>query len=96
MRQEDIISKFNVRGLGVDKLKIIYYVGLTESMTKAGDLLGLCQSAVTKQIQNIEDDLGVALFKRKDRKVSITKEGKALKDLAQRLLYEMDGALKSI
>lgn len=88
--------KFNVRSLGVDKLKTIYYVGLTESMTKAGDLMGLCQSAVSRQIQTLEDDLGFIMFKRKDRKVEITKEGKIMMEMSHKSLYEMDATVKSI
>lgn len=92
----DDITKFNVRGLGVDRLKTIYYVGLTESMTKAGDLLGLCQSAVSRQIHSIEEELGVILFLRRDRRVELTKAGLLLKNASQKVLYVMDAALKSV
>lgn len=96
LRMSDEISKFNVRGLGVERLKAIYYVGLTESMTKAGELLGVCQSAVSKQVQSIEDELGVVLFRRGDRKVELTPAGKLIVQLSKNSLYEIDGALKSI
>ena len=48
------------------------------SFTKAGEELHLSQSAVSRQVQALEDSLGVALFQRLPRKLALTPEGEAL------------------
>ena len=47
------------------------------SVTRAGAELGLTQAAVSKQIRLLEDDLGTALFERRNRAVHLTDEGRA-------------------
>ncbi|TQV81839.1 LysR family transcriptional regulator [Denitrobaculum tricleocarpae] len=48
------------------------------SITKAGAELGLTQAAISKQIRALEEDLGVALFERRNRAVHLTQEGREL------------------
>lgn len=48
-----------------------------ENFTAAAEELGLTQTAVTKQIAALEDDLGVPLFERRNRAVFLTDEGRA-------------------
>lgn len=47
-----------------------------ESFTRAAAELGLTQTAVSKQIAALEDDLGVRLFERRNRAVFLTEEGR--------------------
>ncbi len=47
------------------------------SVTRAGAELGLTQAAVSKQIRLLEDDLGTALFERRNRAVYLTDDGRA-------------------
>jgi DNA-binding transcriptional LysR family regulator len=49
------------------------------SFTKAAELAGLTQSAVTRQMQGIEESLGVALFERTTRSVHLTPAGQMLR-----------------
>ncbi len=46
------------------------------SFTKAGEELFLTQSAVSRQIKDLEDELGVALFHRRHRALLLTEAGK--------------------
>jgi LysR family transcriptional regulator, glycine cleavage system transcriptional activator len=46
------------------------------SFTKAGEELFLTQSAVSRQIKELEDELGVALFQRRHRALALTEAGK--------------------
>lgn len=48
------------------------------SITKAGDELGLTQAAISKQIRALEENLGVALFERRNRAVHLNDEGRLL------------------
>ncbi|MGI9509097.1 MAG: LysR substrate-binding domain-containing protein [Geminicoccaceae bacterium] len=47
------------------------------SVTKAAAELGLTQAAVSKQVRLLEDDLGTALFERRNRAVHLTDDGRA-------------------
>ena len=46
------------------------------SITKAGEELGLTQAAVSKQIKALEQNLGTALFERRNRAVHLTLDGR--------------------
>lgn len=54
------------------------------------------QSAVSNQIKQLEDQLGVALFHRTTRSVSLTAEGQVLVSSVQTALQEVDAGLRSI
>ena len=54
------------------------------SFTKAGDELYLTQSAVSRQIKELEDQLGVALFQRRHRALALTEAGSSSTPLPRR------------
>lgn len=53
-------------------------------------------SAVSAQIRQLEEQLGVALFHRTTRNVRLTDEGEQLLECAQRALLEVEGGLRKI
>lgn len=57
--------------------QLIYAVTIAEnaSMNKAAQALFLSQSSLSASIQNLEAELGLALFRRTNRGVSVTPEG---------------------
>jgi DNA-binding transcriptional LysR family regulator len=64
------------------------------SFTKAAQIAGLTQSAMTRQIQGIENSLGIRLFERTTRTVRVTPAGEFLYREAVRLLGEMEQSLE--
>lgn len=60
------------------ELHLVHLVAKLGSFTQAGIVAGLSQSAITRQIQGIEDRLGLILFKRTTRKVVTTPAGEFL------------------
>lgn len=48
------------------------------SFTRAGDELALSQSAVSRQIRQLEDSVGAALFERRHRALALTEAGRIL------------------
>ena len=56
------------------------------SFTKAGHELFVTQSAVSRQIKALEDDLGAPLFRRRHRAVELTDEGRRLADAVRSAL----------
>lgn len=70
-----------------DKLKTFHYAANLSSLTAAADKLGISQSAVSRQIAALEEQIGVPLFQRHARGLMLTGPGQALfgltKDMAQ-------------
>lgn len=62
------------------------------SFTAAGRRLGISSSAVGKSIARLEERLGVRLFHRSTRKISLTVEGEAFLRRCRRIFMELDAA----
>ena len=62
------------------------------SFTKAGEELFLTQSAVSRQIKELEDQLGVELFERRHRALALTEAGKSFYASAAQVLTTMRAA----
>ena len=58
--------------------KIFYHVALNQSISKAADKLLISQPAVSYQIKVLEEQLGITLFVRTKKGVTLTDEGKIL------------------
>jgi DNA-binding transcriptional LysR family regulator len=59
------------------------------SFTRAAGELSLTQSAISRQVQTLEEQLGVRLFARGVRKLALTPEGERLHRAAARALAEL-------
>src|SRR5215203_5874616 len=59
------------------------------SFTRAGEELHLSQSAVSRQIQDLEAQLGVKLFERRHRALALTESGQALYAASAQVLATM-------
>jgi len=65
----------------------------TLSFTQTAQLLDYAQSSITAQIKSLEEELGVILFERLGKRVTLTDEGKRLQQYAQKML-ELDIEMK--
>ena len=61
-----------------DKLRVFHAAAEAGSFTHAGETLNLSQSAVSRQIQSLEESLGVPLFHRHARGLILTEQGEML------------------
>src|SRR5258706_3382908 len=59
------------------------------SFTKAGEELSLTQSAVSRQIKELEDQLGVPLFHRRHRALALTDAGQQFYAAAAQVMTTM-------
>ncbi|POA30871.1 LysR family transcriptional regulator, partial [Pseudomonas sp. FW305-3-2-15-E-TSA2] len=66
------------------------------SFRKAADIVRLSQPALSRRIEKLEDALGVKLFERTTRKVSLTQAGRGFMPSVERLLDDLDVALLGI
>ena len=76
------------------RLKVFYTVSQKLSFTKAAGELFITQTAVTKHINELEQQLGVALFKRHGNSISLTPPGQVLVRYAQQI-FQMYAALEN-
>src|SRR5580704_14762560 len=58
-----------------DKLKVFHAAAEAGSFTHAGEQLGLSQSAVSRQVSALEQELSVSLFHRHARGLILTEQG---------------------
>lgn len=65
-----------------------YFVAVADelSFTRGAEKLRIAQPSLTRQIRDLEDELGVRLLNRTKKKVSLTKEGEFFLGRAKRLL----------
>ncbi len=73
-------------------LKLIVAVTEEKSVTRAGERLGLTQSALSHQLREIEDRLGTPLFLRLNKRMLPTQAGERLLGMARRVLDELKRA----
>ena len=72
-----------------DRVRIFHAVAGAGSFTKAADRLGLSQSAISRQIGALEEDLRVALFHRHARGLLLTEQGEILLETATIVARQM-------
>ena len=67
-------------------LKYFLVAAQEENITKAAEILRVSQPALSKQIMQLEDELGAKLFIRGKRSLSLTEEGRFLRSRAQEIV----------
>jgi DNA-binding transcriptional LysR family regulator len=72
-----------------DKLKIFHTVAEASSFTKAATVLNLSQSAISRQIQSLENELKIKLFERHARGLVLTDNGKYLFQTAHEVISKL-------
>lgn len=75
-----------------DKLRIFHAVADAGSLTRAGDVLHLSQSAVSRQVRALEDSLGTTLFHRHARGLILTEQGELLFEATSSMAKRLDAA----
>ncbi len=73
-----------------DKLRIFHAAAEAGSFTKAGDIIGLSQSAVSRQVSALEAELRVPLFHRHARGLILTEQGELLYRTAREVIQRLE------
>ena len=74
------------------EINTFIHVANQESFSKAADVLGYTQAAVSIQIKQLESELGTRLFDRIGKHISLTHQGKAFYQYALRITSEIEEA----
>jgi DNA-binding transcriptional LysR family regulator len=72
-----------------DKLKIFHAVAEAGSFTSATVILNISQSAISRQIQSLEEDLKVKLFERHARGLTLTQNGEYVYKTAHEVISKI-------
>ena len=72
-----------------DKLKIFHAVAEAGSFTNATTVLNISQSAISRQIQSLEQDLKVQLFERHARGLTLTENGEYVYKTAHEVISKL-------
>jgi DNA-binding transcriptional LysR family regulator len=74
----------------LEQIQYLKEVSQTGSVTKAAEKLLRAKSAVTKSIQNLEEQVGFPLLDRSDYRAKLTPQGKSFLYKAEDVLYEVE------
>ena len=74
----------------IASMRIFLRVVEAGSFSAAGRQLGLAPSSVSRKVNELEDDLGVRLFQRTTRKLSLTEAGQIYYEQAERIVNDID------
>ena len=72
-----------------DRVRVFHAVAQAGSFTRAAERLGLSQSAISRQIGALEEDLATALFHRHARGLVLTEQGEILLEAADEVAKRM-------
>jgi DNA-binding transcriptional LysR family regulator len=78
------------------ELHLFHLVAKHRSFTKAAEVAGLTQSAITRQMQGMESSLSLNLLERTTRSVRLTPAGEFLFQESGRLLGDVEESLKRL
>lgn len=76
------------------QLRVFVRVAQARSFSRAGDMIGLSQSAVSHSVKELEQQIGVRLLDRTTREVVLTEAGQQLAARLERLLDELGSTLR--
>ncbi|MCW2308275.1 LysR family transcriptional regulator [Rhodobium gokarnense] len=82
--------------LKLDRLSYFQAVADTGSFTQAADRLGVTKAVVSAQVARLEEELGVSLFVRTTRSVTLTEDGELLLGHTRQIQLEADSAEEAL
>lgn len=98
--QSNILQLEGIRHmLKLSKLEVFSVVAEEGSFSAAAERLHLSQPAVSRHMQELENTLGIRLFKRMRRGVELTRGGEVLREYTQKILWlvgQAEGALTDV
>lgn|SRR5690606_22966217 len=86
----------NYAGVSLKQIRAFVAVARLGSFTRAAERIGLSQPALTMTIRQLEEEIGITLFDRTTRRVTLTTDGREFLPTAERLLADLDLAIEDL
>ena len=83
-------------GLGLAQLRALVAVAATQTIGRAAKQLGVTQPALSRRLTSLEDAVGIPLFERSARGVTLTAAGHSLTEDAPELLAAADRLVREV
>ncbi|HAM72735.1 MAG TPA: LysR family transcriptional regulator [Verrucomicrobiales bacterium] len=80
----------------IESLKVFCDLAETESFTRAAQINGVTQSAVSQQISSLERQFKSLLIERSKKKFRLTREGQVLYDYSKQIIQTYDGLFSKL
>ena len=80
----------------IQSLKVFCDLAETESFTKAAQINGVTQSAVSQQISSLEKQFSSILIERSKKKFRLTREGDVLYDYSKQIIQTYDSLMSRL
>lgn len=87
------VHDFSYKKNRMQQIKGFYYTTRFRSISEAAKIMNLTQSTVTLQIQSLERDLGLKLFRRDSKPITLTEAGEEFYKLACPLMQEFESVV---
>src|SRR5882757_8950318 len=90
------ICRLGILGPAVELRHLRYFVAVAEmeNISRAALRLRVSQPALSRQIRDLEDEIGVPLFERRGKSVSLTESGRVFSKDAREVFLHADGAVE--
>jgi DNA-binding transcriptional LysR family regulator len=75
-----------------------YFLAIAEegNISKASKRLNIAQPALSRQMKQLEDNLGVQLFERGSRRIKLTEAGQLMRERVEQILELVEGTMNEI
>jgi LysR family carnitine catabolism transcriptional activator len=80
----------------LNSLRLFMQIAYNRSFSETGRIANVSQPALSRTIRILEEELGVRLFDRNSRNVSLTSAGEALLPIVERLTADFDHAFSEL
>ncbi len=82
--------------IDLKRMRYIFEVARVEAITTAAKSLSITQPALTRNIAEVEEELGVQIFYRLPRGIELTEEGKELVTRDKQILGDVDNLITEL
>lgn len=82
--------------ISIRQMQIFQTVAQTQNYTRAAEILHMTQPAISMQIKQLEENVGLALFERQGKRIVLTAAGQAMQSYTQTLLAQYQALLKTL
>lgn len=82
--------------ISLRQIQIFQTVAQTENFTRAAEVLHMTQPAVSMQVKQLEDNVGLSLFERHGKRIVMTTAGKAMHSYACEISTKYQGMVETL